>query len=200
MHSIITSIMHYSYAGIFLALGLGIFGLPLPDETLMAYVGFLCFQGKLAYLPAVVVAFLGTSCGITIEYILGYKIGYRLLQRYSSRININSEHIKNVERFYNTYGMIALIIGYFIPGIRHLTGIFAGTSRMPYRVFALFAYSGGLFWTMTFVSLGYYLAAKWHRLSVYSYHYIIPFLLVLIVFFVLRTYWRIPIETRKMDS
>ena len=39
MHALLLSIAQYSYVGIFIALGLGIVGLPIPDETLMAYAG-----------------------------------------------------------------------------------------------------------------------------------------------------------------
>jgi membrane protein DedA with SNARE-associated domain len=133
MHSILFSITTYSYLGIFVALGLGILGLPIPDETLMAYTGFLVFQGKLNYLYTIMIAFIGTSCGITIGYILGRTFGSPFIKRYSAKINVNSERIQNAEIFYNKYGKFALFICYFIPGVRHLTAIFAGTSLMPYR-------------------------------------------------------------------
>jgi len=61
MHALLLSITQYSYPGIFIALGLGILGLPIPDEMLLAFVGFLIFQGKLIYFYAIAVAFIGTS-------------------------------------------------------------------------------------------------------------------------------------------
>jgi membrane protein DedA with SNARE-associated domain len=60
MHSLLFSITAYSYFGIFVALALGILGLPIPDETLMAYAGFLVFQGTFNFLYTVMVAFIGT--------------------------------------------------------------------------------------------------------------------------------------------
>jgi membrane protein DedA with SNARE-associated domain len=190
MHLLFLSITKYSYFEIFIALGLGIVGLPIPDETLMAYVGFLVFQGKLNYLFTVMVAFMGTSCGITIGYILGRKFGNPFIKRYSAKIYVNSERIQNAEKFYNRYGKFALFIGYFIPGVRHLMAIFAGTSLMPYRVFALFAYAGGLLWTITFVSLGYFLGEKWHNVYMYSHRYIIPGVLVSIIVLGMAVYWK----------
>ncbi len=53
MHALLLSIIKYSYPGIFIALGLGILGLPIPDKMLLAFVGFLVFQGKLVYIYAV---------------------------------------------------------------------------------------------------------------------------------------------------
>jgi membrane protein DedA with SNARE-associated domain len=190
MHSLLLSITKYSYLEIFIALGLGITGLPIPDETLMAYAGFLVFQGKLNYLYTIVVAFMGTSCGISIGYILGKTFGNPFIKKYASKMHVNPEAIQHAENFYNRYGKFALFIGYFIPGVRHLTAIFAGTSLMPYRTFALFAYTGGFLWTITLVSLGYFLGEKWHHVYMYSYRFIIPFVLLSTIVILIGIYWK----------
>jgi membrane protein DedA with SNARE-associated domain len=190
MHSLLLSIAQYSYIGIFIALGLGIVGLPIPDETLMAYAGFLVFQGKLNYLYTILVAFAGTSCGITIGYILGRAFGNPFVKKYASKMHVNPNEIEHAENFYNRYGKFALFIGYFIPGVRHMTAIFAGTSLMPYRTFALFAYTGGFLWTITLVSLGYFLGEKWHHVYMYSHRFIIPLVLLSIVVLIIGTYWK----------
>jgi membrane protein DedA with SNARE-associated domain len=190
MHSLLLSITKYSYFEIFIALGLGIVGLPVPDETLMAYAGFLVFQGKLNYLYTILVAFTGTSCGITIGYVLGRTFGNPFIKRYAAKMHVNPDDIQNAEKFYNRYGKFALFVGYFIPGVRHLTAIFAGTSLMPYRTFALFAYLGGFFWTITLVSLGYFLGEKWRHVYMYSHRFIIPLVLLSIVVLIIGTYWK----------
>jgi membrane protein DedA with SNARE-associated domain len=136
------------------------------------------------------VAFIGTSCGITIGYILGRTFGNPFIKRYSAKIYVNSEHIQNAEKFYNRYGKFALFIGYFIPGVRHLTAIFAGSSIMPYPVFAASAYSGAALWTIVFMNLGFFLGEKWRRVSAYSNRYIIPFILVVTVFLAIAIYWK----------
>ncbi len=94
------------------------------------------------------------------------------------------------EHFYNKYGKFALFIGYFIPGVRHLTAIFAGAYLMPYRTFALFSYTGGFLWTITLVSLGYFLGEKWRRVYMYSHRFIIPLVLLSIVVLLIGTYWK----------
>ncbi len=190
MHALLLSITKYSYPGIFMALGLGILGLPIPDEMLMAFVGFLVFQGKLVYIYAVAVAFMGTSCGITVGYLIGRMLGKRFIRRYAAKIHLNPDHIRNAEKFYNRYGKYALFIGYFIPGIRHLTAIFAGTSLMPYRIFAVFTYAGALIWTITFVSLGYFLGEQWKHVSTYSNHYIAPIVLIVCIVIIVAMYLR----------
>ncbi|PKN53308.1 MAG: DedA family protein [Deltaproteobacteria bacterium HGW-Deltaproteobacteria-13] len=181
MHSLLPYIAQYSYWGIFFSLGLGILGLPIPDETLMVFAGFQIFQGHLNYPLAVVIAFLGTSCGITSGYFIGRLSDKFLLKKYSDKLHINPEHFENAEQFYRNYGKSALLIGYFIPGVRHLTAIFAGISRMPYRTFAVYAYTGGFFWTILFINLGYFLGDGWHRFDHYSNRFIIPLAAVALV-------------------
>ncbi len=198
MHALLLGITKYSYFEIFIALGLGVAGLPIPDETLMAYAGFLVFQGKLNFLYTILVAFMGTSCGITIGYVLGRTLGNPLIKRYAAKVQVNPDDIQHAEHFYNKYGKFALFIGYFIPGVRHLTAIFAGASLMPYRTFALFSYTGGFLWTITLVSLGYFLGEKWRRVYMYSHRFIIPLVLLSIVVLLIGTYWKtVKAESKK---
>jgi membrane protein DedA with SNARE-associated domain len=190
MHSLLLSITKYSYLEIFIALGLGILGLPIPDDTLMAYAGFLVFKGKMNYLYTIMVAFMGTSCGITIGYGLGKAFGNPFIKRYASKMRVTPDDIQDAESFYNRYGKFALFIGFFIPGVRHLTAIFAGASLMPYRTFALFAYTGGFLWTITLVSLGYFLGEKWHHVYMYSHRFIIPLVILSIIVLSIGIYWK----------
>jgi membrane protein DedA with SNARE-associated domain len=190
MHALLLTITKYSYFGIFVALGLGVLGLPLPDETLIAFAGFLVYEGKLSYLYALAACFIGSSSGVTLGYILGRTLGNRLIKRYSTKLGVNPAHIQEARNFYVRYGKFALFTGYFIPGVRHLTAIFAGSSVMPYPEFAAFAYSGAALWTLVFMNLGFFLGEKWHRVSAYSNRYIIPFVLVAAVFLVIAIYWK----------
>ncbi|MGZ3595585.1 MAG: DedA family protein [Syntrophales bacterium] len=184
------TITKYSYFGIFVALGLGILGLPIPDETLIAFVGFLVYEGKLNYLYAFAVCFIGSSSGVTLGYVLGRTFGNRLIERYSTKLNIDPDHIQNARKFYVRYGRFALFVGDVIPGVRHLTAIFAGSSIMPYPTFAAFAYAGAALWTIVFMNLGFFLGDKWHRVSAYSNRYIIPFVLIVTIFLIIAIYWK----------
>jgi membrane protein DedA with SNARE-associated domain len=150
----------------------------------------LVFQGKLNYLYTLLVAFAGTSCGVTIGYALGRTFGNPFINKYASKMHMNQDDIRHAENFYNRYGKFALSVGYFIPGVRHLTAIIAGASLMPYRTFAWFAYTGGFLWTMTMVSLGYFLGEKWHHVYMYSHRFIMPVALFSIIVLLMVVYWK----------
>jgi membrane protein DedA with SNARE-associated domain len=61
----------YGYFGVFALLMLGIIGLPVPDETVLALVGYLAFRGDLQLVPAYLAGFLGSICGISLSYLIG---------------------------------------------------------------------------------------------------------------------------------
>ena len=164
-----------------MALALGIFGLPIPEETLMAFCGFLVSQGKLSYHLAIVVAFSGTTCGVTIGYFLGKFFGYAFLEKYAQYLRINHDRLHKAENWYKKFGKYALPFSYFIPGIRHFSSIFAGISQMAFPQFAIYAYGGGLVWTVTFVSLGFFLGENWRAVLSYSHKLIIPVIAIAVV-------------------
>ncbi|MDD2904048.1 MAG: DedA family protein [Syntrophales bacterium] len=150
----------YGYVGIFASLMAGIIGLPFPDETILMFAGYLIFKGYLQPLPTFASAFLGACCGITVSFLLGRSAGAYLLSRYGSRLHLDPERLDRVHIWFQRRGKWTLFFGYFIMGVRHLTALVAGSSRLQLRIFALFAYSGVLFWTLTFLGVGYFLGEQ----------------------------------------
>jgi len=154
-------ISHYGYFGLFALLMLGIVGLPVPDETLLTFAGYLIFKNQLSFPLTLLFAFLGSSTGISLSYALGRSLGLFLIHKYGRYVFITPEKLELVRRWFLRRGRWSLPIGYFIPGVRHLTAYVAGASRLEIPVFATFAYSGALVWSATFILLGYFLGDQW---------------------------------------
>lgn len=184
-------LMHYGYFGIIIALIGGIIGLPIPDEVLLTYVGYNVFQGKMAFLSSLVSAFIGAVGGISLSYLIGYKFGLPLLLKYGPKLHITEAKINRTRRLFEKFGPPLLLVGYFIPGIRHLAAYMAAINRYPLKKFIVYAYSGALLWTFTFITLGKKLGQDWilveRYLSKYSIYII---LLALILFGGFYVYWR----------
>ncbi|GIP40180.1 putative membrane protein YbfM [Paenibacillus sp. J31TS4] len=147
----------YGYIALFFLLAVGIVGLPVPDELLMTFVGYLTSIGTLNYYLSVVVSFLGAMSGMIVSYLLGRKVGKPLLWRYGKWIKLTPDKLDRVETWFNRYGPWTVSFGYFIPGIRHLTCYLSGTIGMRARKYLLFAGMGALFWCVLFITLGYML-------------------------------------------
>ena len=146
---------------IFGLLVLGIFGLPVPDETLLTFAGVLISQGKLRLLPTITAAFLGSVVGITLSYLVGRLVGLPVLHRYGRLFHLTPEAVDKVQAWFRRVGKWALMFGYFIPGVRHLTALVAGASDLRVLVFASFAYAGAFLWSMSFIAVGYYVGDQW---------------------------------------
>jgi len=182
MDTLLIWISHYGYLGIFSLLVLGIIGLPVPDETLLTLSGFLIYKGTLHWIPTFLSAYLGSITGISVSYAIGSTFGHHLLKKYGHYIHITEERLQKAHNWFEKIGRWALLFGYFIPGIRHVIAIIAGTSELQIWEFALFAYTGGLLWTATFLSVGYFFGDNWSIvLETVNHHIILLTIAVLII-------------------
>jgi membrane protein DedA with SNARE-associated domain len=161
MDSLLTWLSHYGYVGLFLLLLLGIVGLPVPDETLLVFSGYLISKGRLHPALTFVSGFCGSACGISISYLIGRAFGYRFVLRYGRYVHLSPKRIDDVNRWFHRMGHWLLTIGYYIPGGRHFTAFVAGMSNLDYRTFAAFAYPGAAIWVSSFLALGYFVGDKW---------------------------------------
>lgn len=160
-HQVLGWITQYGYLAIFLLLTFGIVGLPVPDETLLTFSGYLVYSGHLSLPLAYATALAGSMSGITISYWLGRNFGIRLIRRYGKYLHMTEEHVNRAHAWFARVGHWGLTFGYFVPGIRHLTAYAAGMSDVEPHQFAVFAYAGACLWVATFIGIGYFLGERW---------------------------------------
>jgi membrane protein DedA with SNARE-associated domain len=172
MDSVFAWLAHYGYAGLFLLLMFGIVGLPVPDETLLVFCGYLIWRGRLHYGFTFLAAFLGSGCGISLSYLIGRKFGRKAIHNYGRYIRLTPERLHKITRWFHRIGGWVLTVGYFIPGVRHFTAVVAGISHMKYCKFAAFAYPGAAIWVATFLILGYFVGEGWEHASAVVHRYL----------------------------
>ncbi len=165
MESLLAWLTQYGYAGLFVLLLLGILGLPIPDETLLVFCGYLIYRGRLNFAGAFLSGFTGSLCGISLSYYLGLKFGRTVMDRYGRYLRITPKDVDKVSLWFQRIGYWLLTIGYFIPGVRHFTALVAGMSRLDFRTFACFAYPGAALWVAIFLILGYVFGERWEHTS-----------------------------------
>ncbi|MFC4809404.1 DedA family protein [Paenibacillus sp. GCM10023250] len=163
-------IARYGYIGLTLALSLGIIGVPVPDEALLTYAGYLVGNGTLLAPLVVLSAFVGAAAGITASYAIGNRLGLPFLLKYGPRLHLSSAKIERAQCWMNRYGKLLLFVGFFIPGFRHVTAYMAGMSRFKIRAFLLYAYAGALVWSTLFVYVGFMLGERWETVKLYVHH------------------------------
>ncbi len=190
MESIAHWVAQYGYAGIFFLLLLGIVGLPVPDEWLLTFAGYQVFSNNLRLLPTFAFASLGSMCGITISYGLGRSVGLFVIHHYGRLFRITPEELDRVHAWFDRFGTWTLLIGYFIPGVRHLTAVVAGTSKLHPLLFSIFAYSGAMIWAATFIGLGYYFGDRWSQVLKHVQRHLVIFTWIALALLVICLVWR----------
>lgn len=188
-------VAHYGGFALFFLLVFGIIGLPVPDETLLVFCGYLIFKGKLNPLGTWMGAVLGSLAGITGSYIIGRTLGLGLIHsKFGKRLHITDARIRKVHDWFERIGHWALFVGYYIPGVRHFTALVAGTSRLEFYSFALYAYTGGCVWVTSFLMLGYWFGDDWERMFGMVHRNLIAVSLIaggiVLVYFLVRWYQR----------
>jgi membrane protein DedA with SNARE-associated domain len=183
-------ITQYGYVAIFGLLVFGIVGLPVPDETLLTFTGYLVYRGNLSLTLAWVAAVAGSASGITISFVLGRAFGHKVLLRYGRYFHLTEDRLARAHSWFERIGHWALTFGYFIPGVRHLTAYAAGMAEVRPHQFAVFAYTGSVLWVSTFLSLGYFLGERWEAVQKNVDQYLIGFAIAFAVLVAGYLVWR----------
>lgn len=158
-------ISEHGYGALVLLLMLGIVGLPIPDEAMLMFVGYLIFRGDLAAVPALGSAWAGSVTGITISYLIGRVVGPPGIPRLGRLFRWRADHVERAEQWVRRWGSHVIVLAYFLPGVRHIGALILGASTVTFGTFARFAYAGAIIWVGTFISLGYMLGEEWSNRS-----------------------------------
>jgi len=147
---------HVGYAEIFFLMALESSLFPVPSELVMIPAGYLAAQGKLDPFLAVLAGGLGSLTGASANYLLGRYLGRAFLLRYGRYLLIDERKYHEAEAMFLKNAKLATFIGRFIPVIRHLISLPAGTFGMSLLPFAVLTTVGASLWCAVLVLAGYY--------------------------------------------
>ena len=120
MDAVFQWVSTYGYAGIFLLLMLGVVGLPIPDETLLVFCGYLISQGKLHPIGAWLSALAGSWCGISLSYAIGRTLGLGVVHRFGKYLHITQERLDTIHAWFDRLFMTGLLVLYNENGLGRL--------------------------------------------------------------------------------
>lgn len=164
---VINIIEENGYLGLFFWLWFGIFVIPVPNEVLLMTIGLASSMGSLNPILAFIVSYLGISAAFTTSYLLGRVVGRRVLRFLEKRKRF-ANTIESSMKLMEKYHAFSLTLSCFIPGARNLVPLLYGASRLPFKSFAVFAYSGALIWVMIVFMLGYLFGDKMETVMKYN--------------------------------
>ena len=173
---------------------------PVPSEAVMPFVGFLVADGKWDLWAAIAATSTGSVAGSAISYAMGYYGGKPFVLKVGKYLLLNPHDLERTEDFFSRRkGTVTLFIARFIPVVRHLVSVPAGTGKMKLLPFLLATLIGATLWNSFLLACGMYLREKWDLVQRYSHQVDIVVVAVLIVglaFFVRsRRMGRIKVES-----
>jgi membrane-associated protein len=167
------------YAGIFGIVfaesGL-LIGLFLPGDSLLFTAGFLASQGFLHLGVLILVCVTAAISGDAAGFYFGRRVGRKLYERPDSRW-FKRKHLLAAEAFYARHGGKTIVLARFLPIVRTLAPVVAGSANMDYRRFVIFNALGGLLWGAGMPTAGYLLGSVIPDVD----KYLIPVVLLIIL-------------------
>ena len=150
-------VQHLGYTEIFFLMALESSLFPVPSELVMIPAGYRAAQGGLDPWLATLAGGAGSLLGASANYLLGRYVGRAFLLRYGKWFLINETKYQEAEALFLKNANLATFVGRFIPVIRHLISLPAGTFGMALLPFAVLTTVGATIWCGILVALGYYL-------------------------------------------
>jgi len=135
---------------------------PVPADTVVAFGSFLAARGHGTALGAFLATWVGNVAGAMAMYAVGRHYGAEWLQQRMARRG-GADMQQKLERMYGKYGLLAIFMSRFLPGVRALVPPFAGALRVPpLRAAAMIAIASAI-WYGTVTIVAYRLGANWEE-------------------------------------
>ena len=154
------------YTGVFLLMTGESMVLPIPSEAVLPFAGYLAWRGDYAFFGMVLASLAGTLAGSMLSYWMG-AFGVRpLLERYGKYAFVTPHHVEMAHAFFERRGgWWGLFLSRFVPVVRHLISIPAGSARMPMVPFLTATILGGGLWDLTLLYAGYAFGANYEEIT-----------------------------------
>lgn len=103
---------------------------PYPGDTIIALEGYISSRGFLNPYLLLLTTVTGTYLSSVLLYFLSFKFGNSLIAHKFTEKYFDTENIIKLEKWFNKYGALAIVINKFIPGMGSLTLIAAGVFQL----------------------------------------------------------------------
>jgi membrane protein DedA with SNARE-associated domain len=140
-------------------------GLPLPSEVIMPTSGLLAATGHLNLALAIVAGAVANLVGSLIAYVLAARFGEPLLLGPGRYAGIRRHHLELADRWFQRWGLLAVLVGRVLPVIRTYISFPAGLARVDLARFSILTFVGALPWCAALALVGYYLGKHYDRVS-----------------------------------
>jgi membrane protein DedA with SNARE-associated domain len=130
-------ITQFPYPGMFILLILGGLGLPFPEDAILILCGLLISTGVIRLIPALLTVYSGLLIADLTLHMIGRKFGRQILTTPRFGKILSPERLNDLEGKFNRWGILILLFGRHLPGLRAQLFLVSGVLKMPRIKFLL---------------------------------------------------------------
>jgi len=135
---------------------------PIPADVIVAFGSFLAARSGRSPVPTIIAVVVGNVGGALAMFLLGRRYGADWIRRRLSRV-MGEGAEQRVQHMYNQYGLPALFLSRFLPGVRAVVPPLAGAIRVPAAGAIAAIAVASTIWYTTLAILAYRLGSQWDR-------------------------------------
>jgi membrane protein DedA with SNARE-associated domain len=150
------------YASIILLMAIQSACIPIPSEVIMPLAGYALAHTQLDLIILATVASLASNLGSIPAYWVGARGGRPMVERYGSYLLLSRRDLDLVDRFFDHYGSITVLIGRMLPIVRTFIAFPAGVAKMNQLRFHIYTFIGSWPWCYALAWVGMKLGATWN--------------------------------------
>ncbi|WP_155285906.1 DedA family protein [Lacticaseibacillus zhaodongensis] len=204
---IMDAIESFGYLGVLLLITLENVFPPIPSEVVLTFAGFMTKHTSMTAPLVIVSATIGSVLGAIVLYLVGRLLSTERLERLVSGrvgrlLHFKPSDIVKAERWFKRRGNSAVFFCRFIPIVRSLISIPAGTTKMPFGRFVLLSAAGTAVWNIVLVYFGRAAGHAWSRVAGYFDTYAFVALIVLVLVFIagVAIFYKRRFKTQKLNK
>src|ERR1700742_2253928 len=135
--------------------------IPIPSEVIMPLAGYALAHSHLDLILLATVASLASNLGSIPAYWVGARGGRPMVERYGSYLLLSRRDLDLVDRFFDRFDSIAVLIGRMLPIVRTFIAFPAGIAKMNQLRFHIYTFIGSWPWCFVLAYVGMKLGSHW---------------------------------------
>jgi membrane protein DedA with SNARE-associated domain len=136
---------------------------PIPADVIVAFGSFLAARADRSPIPTIIAVVVGNVGGALAMLALGRRFGAEWIHRRLNRVMGESAE-QRVQHWYNRYGLPALFLSRFLPGVRAVVPPLAGAIRVPLGGAIAAIAIASTIWYAALALIAYRLGTEWERI------------------------------------
>jgi membrane protein DedA with SNARE-associated domain len=174
--------------------------IPIPSEVIMPLAGDALAHSQWDLIILATVASLASNLGSIPAYWVGARGGRPMVERYGSFLLLSRRDLDLVDRFFDRFGSITVLIGRMLPIVRTFIAFPAGVAKMNQLRFHIYTFIGSWPWCYALAYVGMKLGATWNtdprfKAIFHRFHLAVELVLVAGLLWFVISHWKNRIRT-----